>query len=273
MRLVLLLLLAQFDYDAREPLSVEESALEVIEGADFRELSYASPHGGRVPAYLIAPQADGPHAGIVFVHWGQGNRSEFVSEALVYAQAGAVSLLIDAPHMRADYSGARDGFQNPESERASYVQLVVDIRRGFDVLVARDDVDANRLGYVGHSLGATWGGAVAGTDSRVRACVLMGGLPNLVDPETSYPEDMWRQIEEAYTEEQLSEYRAVASTVSPERFVGDASPSSIFFQFARYDRFISDAGAAAYERAAREPHVRWYATSHEFNDLASLRDR
>ena len=103
MRLVLLLLLAQFDYDARDPLSVEESALEVIEGADFRELSYASPHGGRVPAYLIAPQADGPHAGIVFVHWGQGNRSEFVSEALVYAQAGAVSLLIDAPHMRADY--------------------------------------------------------------------------------------------------------------------------------------------------------------------------
>ena len=131
----------------------------------------------------------------------------------------------------------------------------------------------NRLGYVGHSLGATWGGAVAGTDTRVRAFVLMGGLPNLVDRETSYPEDLWCQIVEANTEEQLSEYRSVVSTVSPERFVGDAPPGSIFFQFARYDRFISDAGAAAYERAAREPHVRWYATSHELNDLASLCDR
>ena len=157
MPVVLLLLLAQLDYDAREPLSVEESPVEVVEGVDVRELSYESPRGGRVPAYLISPRADGPHAGIVFVHWGQGNRSEFVSEALVYAKAGAVSLLIDAPRRRADFSGAGDGFQDPESERDAYVQLVVDISRAFDVLVARDDVDASRLGYVGHSLGATWG--------------------------------------------------------------------------------------------------------------------
>lgn len=52
MRLVLLVPVAQFHYDARAPLSVEESPVEVIEGVDFRELSYESPHGGRVPAYL-----------------------------------------------------------------------------------------------------------------------------------------------------------------------------------------------------------------------------
>jgi hypothetical protein len=33
--------------------------------------------------------------GIVFGHWGPGNRSEFVPEAIVYAKAGAVSLLIN----------------------------------------------------------------------------------------------------------------------------------------------------------------------------------
>ena len=40
-------------------------------------------------------------------------------------------------------------------------------------LIARDDVDPERLGYVGHSLGATWGGALAGVEKRVKAFVLM----------------------------------------------------------------------------------------------------
>ncbi len=273
MGVLLLLLLAQFDYDRQKPLAVEESPAELVEGVNFREISYESPHGGRVPAYLIAPLGRGPYAGIVFVHWGQGNRSEFISEAIVYAKAGAVSLLIDTPHMRPDFDGARDGFENPANTRDTYVQLVVDIRRGFDLLTTRNNVAVGRLGYVGHSLGATWGGAIAGVEKRARAFVLIGGLPNLVDRDTSYPTEMWQRIESNYSEEQLRAYRAFILPLSPERFVGDAEPGSVFFQFARYDRFISAGAAAAFEAAARAPHVRWYATGHEFNDLASVRDR
>ncbi len=75
----MLLLLAQFNYDAKEALAVDASEVELVEGARLQEISYASPKGGRVPGYLIAPQGAGPHAGIVFVHWGQGNRTEFVA--------------------------------------------------------------------------------------------------------------------------------------------------------------------------------------------------
>ena len=131
----MLLLLAQFDYDANEALAVETSDVALVEGVRFQEISYASPKGGRVPGYLIAPQGAGTHAGIVFVHWGQGNRTEFVSEAIRYAKRGAVSLLIDAPYLRPDFTGPRDGFADPEGERAMSVQLIVDTRRGFDVLI------------------------------------------------------------------------------------------------------------------------------------------
>lgn len=273
MTVMLLLLLAQFDYDRQQPLAIEESPAELVEGVNFREISYASPRGGRVPAYLIAPLGRGPYAGIVFVHWGQGNRSEFISEAILYAKAGAVSLLIDAPSRRPEYEYVGDGFENPERERDAHVHLVVDIRRGFDLLTTRSNVAAGRLGYVGHSLGATWGGAIAGVEPRVRASVLMAGLPNLVERETSYPAEMWERFESRYSEEKLRAYRAFILPLSPERFVGEAEPGSVFFQFARYDRFVSDGAAAAFEGAARAPHVRWYATGHELNDLASLRDR
>jgi dienelactone hydrolase len=56
-----------------------------------------------------------------------------------------------------------------------YTTLVVDLRRALDVLLERPDVDAKRVGYVGHSLGAAWGSALAGFERRIKAFVLIGG--------------------------------------------------------------------------------------------------
>src|SRR4051812_42727407 len=78
-----------FAYDAKAGLDVKEVGVETRGGVVVRDLSYASPKGGRVPAYLVVPPGKGPFAGIVYVHWGQGNRSEFVAEALLAARAGA----------------------------------------------------------------------------------------------------------------------------------------------------------------------------------------
>ena len=262
-----------FDYDATAPLEWEERSVETVDGVEVHDASYASPKGGRVPSFLLVHPAGGKKAGIVFMHWGQGNRSEFLAEGLAGARAGAVALMIDAPYHRPGIA-APSGIGNPEGDRALFVQLVMDLRRAIDALVARPDVDPARLGYVGHSLGATWGGPLAAVDRRLRAAVLMGGLPSLTDPEHSYPAWMWEMFRKSYGEEKIRAYAAVISPIDPERFVGGAAPTRLLFQFARRDRFISDAAARAYFDAASEPkEQRWYFTGHEFNDLASLRDR
>ncbi len=77
--------------------------MEKLSGISVHDISYASPKGGRVPAYLVVPDGKGPFAAIEFVHWGQGDRTEFLSEALLYAKSSAVSLLIDAPYNRPEY--------------------------------------------------------------------------------------------------------------------------------------------------------------------------
>jgi hypothetical protein len=72
------------------------------------------------------------------------------------AQGGAIGIMIDAPYWRPDVPPPSKG-KEAESERDNYIQMVVDLRCAVDVLVSRKDVDPNRIGYVGHSLGATWG--------------------------------------------------------------------------------------------------------------------
>jgi dienelactone hydrolase len=277
--LVLSLLLSQssaeparlFDYDAAGAIDFRVAGEETVEGVKVQDISYLSPKKGRVPGYLVHPGADGPYAGIVYMHWGQGDRTEFLSEAVVLAKRGSVSIMIDAPYHRTDIE-SYSFVAEPEKEREGYIQLVTDLRRAFDILAARKDVDPKRIGYVGHSLGATWGGALAGIDNRFAGYVLMGGLPRLTDilGDDSYA----KLLQQAFTREQLEHYIEVLSPINPEIFVGRAAPASLLFQFARHDRFISETMARDYVKAAGDSHeVKWYFTSHEFNDAQSPRDR
>ena len=59
--------------------------------------------------------------------------------------------------------------------REDKTQLLTDLRRGVDLLVARAEVDPARIGYVGHSLGSTLGGVLVGYGARLAA-------PRLADP-------------------------------------------------------------------------------------------
>ncbi len=262
--------LAIFDYDGKAPTEFQERGREPVDGATVADVSYASPRGGRVPAYLVTPPGRGPFAAVLFMHWGQGDRTEFLSEALRYAKSGVVSLMIDAPYHRPD---AKDFafIADAPAERDMFIQMVVDLRRGVDVLLAQPGVDPARVAYVGHSLGATWGGALAGVEKRIGSFVLMGGLPRVSD--VLGDGDFAKRLQKSFKREQLQAYADTLAPIDPERFVGHAEPSRILFQFALHDRHISARAAADYEKAAPGSRSQRYFTSHEFNDEASARDR
>jgi hypothetical protein len=51
-----LALLRHFDYDSKAPLDVQEAGVEQRGDVAIHDISYASPKGGRVPAYLVVPK-------------------------------------------------------------------------------------------------------------------------------------------------------------------------------------------------------------------------
>ena len=259
-----------FDYDSHASIEYRDAGANQVQGVAVHDISYASPKGGRVPAFLLVPPGKGPFAAVIFVHWGRADRTEFLSEALMRARAGAESLLIDGLFNRP--GGVSDDFAHPEKEKEGYIQLVTDLRRGVDLMQSRPEVDRKRIAYVGHSYGATWGGALAGVEHRIRAYVLMGGLPQYGDLSDS--KWIWEQVTRNHSPQEIEQYKQAYAPLEPRNFIGLAPPSTVMFQFARYDRYITPGLARIYWEAAREPKVeKWYDTSHEFNDPKSLLDR
>src|SRR6185436_10813362 len=94
----LLLQASALDYDIGAPLGIVEAGRERRGAAVVHDISYASPKGGRVPAFLIVPVEPGRHAAVIWGHWywensTLRNRNEFLEEAIAFAGSGVVSLL------------------------------------------------------------------------------------------------------------------------------------------------------------------------------------
>ena len=70
-----------FDYDQRTPIELEQRVFRERPSHTVFDITYRSPKEGRVTAFLVIPKAKGPHAGLVFGHWGPGNKTEFLPEA------------------------------------------------------------------------------------------------------------------------------------------------------------------------------------------------
>lgn len=264
-----------YDYDSGLPLDVKETPLFDTNGVRAYDVSYTSPKGGRVTAYLVVPSGTGPFPAVLFGHWGPGTRTEFLPEATLYAEAGAVALLVDYPWVRpAPWRRDLHQFSDAEGDHRTYVQAVVDLRRGLDLLSARPEVDPRRLGYVGHSYGAQWGAILSAVDDRVKAAVLMGGVPDLaaILLESMDPDVV--AVRAKTPKEQLDEYLRVNARTDAIHYVGHAAPTPLLFQFARHERYFDEAAMIRYAEAASEPKlVKWYHAGHELNDVHALLDR
>jgi dienelactone hydrolase len=261
--------LSLFDYDGSIPPALEIISSQERDACTLQDVTYDSPMGGRVPAHIVRPHAAPPFAGAVFVHWGEGDGTEFLEEAIALAPLGLLSLLIDAPYLRpVEWRPYRD---SPRSLVEEDIQLVVDIRRGIDLLVSQPGIDAARLGYVGHSLGATRGGIVAAVEKRIRAYVLMAGSVSLSEMYRTHPHP---QIAQARANTPRAEWEAFVRSIQPLDaiyYIGQSAPAALFFQYARNDEYITTEDAALYFTAASHPkQMTRYDAGHALNAQARV---
>ena len=263
-------ILQLFDYDPLAPLDLEVVSEIELSGYTNYELTYASPKGGRVPATLLVPaELPGPFAGVILMHGLPGDRTNNALFARGLTVTGAVVLMIDAPFARPE-NRRRVGWPLTFSEvdRLEQIQLMVDLRRGVDLLIARDDVDPERLAYIGYSYGAAMGGLLAGIEPRIKAFGLMVGDGGIVSHFTAADGMLGGELNSLSAEERQA-WLAFMEPIEPIRFIGRAAPASLFFQNALQDEAVARDDALTYQAAGSEPkRVEWYQSGHLLPDEA-----
>ena len=216
--------------------------------------AFSSITGGRTLAYLVKPHGQGPFAGVIYLHWlGAGNstRAQFLDEAVATAQRGAICLLVQGyfPWMANPAGDARD--------RPLITGQVAELRRAIDFLLAQPGVDPNRLGFVGHDYGATYGGTLAGVDHRLKTYVLVAGAPSFSGYAGLY-------IPHA-------KYLPIVQDLDPTQYVSKASPATVFFQYGVKDGGLSRDVVMEYFAAASEPKkIEWFDDIHDMSSKAVL---
>ena len=251
-----------FEYDARAPIGLRTVSKRKTGTLTVQEITYASPRGGRVPATLMVPDGPGPFAGILLMHGMPGTRAATLREAETLARRGAVTLSIDAPFARR----RGEPVQFTRRDRDQQVQLIVDWRRGVDLLTSRRDVDPKRLAYVGHSYGGAMGGLLAGVETRIRAYAFAVGDGGLVSHVMASGDPDFQRLSRSARERWL----AAMEPIEPLRFVGRAAPAHLLFQNGRRDTLVPPSSAEAYQAAGSEPKtVEWYDADHGLDEQAT----
>jgi hypothetical protein len=255
-----------FEYDQQATLDVEILSEHLQNGAIVQDITYASPRGGKVPAYLILPTQEPSRVGLIFGHWGEGNRTEFVDEAVVLTRLGIASLCLDAPNRRPAW------YEPQQMQPQTELQWIVDVHRGVDVLQETCSLVPAHVGYVGHSYGATFGGVVAGIEHRISAFVLMAGWYALSELARTSTIPVLAEARSKFPPEVFAIYMDAMAPLDARHYIGHAAPSHLFFQFASNDPGVSiEVGERYFELASEPKQIAWYENcGHALNAQARI---
>ena len=150
------------------PLDVKIDSTEELDVYTKHRISYMGNEGTRKTAILTIPKGkgDGPFPGILALHGHGGNENA----------------VFDNPKVL--YKGFADDFARggyvvlaPSLEHRDYAAMQLwNLFRLVDILEARPEVDKERLGVAGLSMGGEWTMWVAACDPRLKAAVVSGWM-------------------------------------------------------------------------------------------------
>ncbi len=259
-------LVRHFDYDQNAPLGMKQIGVQRRASATVYDITYDSPKGGVVPAYLVVPKGRGPFAAVIWGHWYWGNssmrnRRQFLAEAIALAPAGVVSLLTDGPIARPGHVESKEPLN--EQQVTDAVQAVVDMRRGVDLLRGRKDVDPKRIAYVGHSYNAMVGAFLSGLDHRFKAFVLMAGT---LSDEVDLKSQEYQEYRQKIGPEKFDAFVAKYYWLDEGKYVSHAAPAFVFLQYGSQEKFLNPDRAREYEKIVSNPkRLAIYDAPHALN--------
>jgi dienelactone hydrolase len=263
-----------YEYARKAPLDVREISVVERDGVKIHQLSFSGNGRGRVPAQLVVPGTRGRFAAVVYAPCCDGNVQPFLGEAVELAKRGAVSLVIDLnADRRPDYKskgpGPPRGAEGGVDERDNLIKMVIEFRRGVDLLLSRADVDPKRIGLVGHSIGGRVASIMSGVEKRLKAIVIIASQISTTEAWRSLDTPRIVKLRESLPKETFEQYLEAIAPVDAIHYVKHAAPAPLLLQFGSQDDAPNDRQARLFADVASEPKTfKLYNAGHHLNEEA-----
>lgn len=244
-----------FDYDADLPL--QDSVELIKDTSDFKlyYITYKSIHNKTVTGLLTVPKnTDKPLPVVILLH-GKGDQKtvdyiEFGNNIL-YKKGYAVLRIDVSNHgdrLENDYDFSFTG-KHRYWTRDIILQTVFDLRRTIDFIETKEELDNNKIGFLGISLGGITGTIFSSIDKRVKVpvIVLAGGQMNLMFGKKALSSD-------------TNDYLSI---IEPMNFVKQISPRPLLMINAENDDIIPPMmSKLLYKKAGNPKQIIWYPAKH-----------
>lgn len=238
-----------------------------------REVSFPSPVKERWPTIhgtYYAPTRTPPGkklpAAVVVHHLG----GDFGAEAYLaqhLAQNGVPAIFIALPNygLRRE-KGTKQGFlheTDPVGGFTAFRQSALDVIRSADFLRAMPEVDPERVGVVGVSLGAVVSALARGVDTRLGKTVLVIGGGDVLGLLRDSPE-VQGMLDKALAKAGIdaSQLATILAPVDPVTFAGRIRTQDVLMINARRDEIIPERCTLSLWEAMGRPKIEWMDCGH-----------
>jgi serine/threonine protein kinase/dienelactone hydrolase len=189
----------QFAYDASdlnsEVVFRDESAEDWIQEKIFFDAAYG---GERLSAYLFLPKGITPPYQTVIYFPGStavfqkqsGNMAEYIGFRMFLSPILQDGRSVLFPIYKGTFERSEERLRsghtgNPSHQYTEFlIQMVKDIRRSIDYLETRQEIDTQKLAYLGVSWGGCYGALIPAVEERFKVSIVYaGGLGERTQPE------------------------------------------------------------------------------------------
>ena len=206
------------------------------------DVSLSSGDGHTIAAWYVRSKN---RAAVIITHGTNDDRSSMLADVRLLADAGFGVLAFDWPGLGASGGAIR---WDSGAQRA--------LAAAVGWLAARRDVDADKIGALGFSMGGVMLARFASADRRVRALVLEG-TPSSFEDYVGYHYARWGPLSEWPARLALNNSDLLDEALAPDRLIGKVAPRPVFLIGGDRDTEVPATLVRKLYAAAGEPKSLW----------------
>ena len=250
------------DFDVKETLVERREKYDIIR-VSFDAYHRDDPVNKRVTAWYYRQRTSTPTAGIIQLPILDGDYAPAMMFAEYYAEQGFHVLRMERK------KGMFDLEKPVNYSRKIIIRSIIDERRTLDWWLENEEVDTDRIGISGISMGGFQASLLMAVDWRIDAGVFMlsgGDFPQLLMISGEGQIIEYRQVmKEKFdlTDEQMhEEAKKALADIDPMVFAPNLNPARVLFISPRFDQVVPHQCALKWWNAAGHPNMIVIPTGH-----------